>query len=51
MLVIALFASGFASMVEASAAAAAYAIVVECFITRDIHVVRDLPEVLLKAAR
>lgn len=47
VLVIALFASGFASLVEASAAAAAYAIVVECFITRDIHVVRDLPRVLL----
>ncbi len=47
VLVIALFASGFASLVEASAAAAAFAIVVECFITRDIHVVRDLPRVLL----
>lgn len=47
VLVIALFASGFASLVEASAAAAAFAIVVECFITRDIHIVRDLPRVLL----
>jgi len=47
VLVIALFASGFASLVEASAAAAAYAVVVECFITKDIHVVRDLPRVLL----
>jgi C4-dicarboxylate transporter DctM subunit len=47
ILVIGLFVSGFASLVEASAAAAAYAIVVECFITRDIHVVRDLPRVLL----
>ena len=48
MLVIGLFASGVASLVEASAAAAAYAIVVECFVTRDIHPVRDLPGVLLK---
>ena len=47
ILVIGLFVSGLASLVEASAAAAAYAIVVECFITRDIHVVRDLPRVLL----
>jgi C4-dicarboxylate transporter, DctM subunit len=47
VLVIGLFVSGVASLVEASAAAAAYAIVVECFITRDIHVVRDLPRVLL----
>ncbi|HVN33190.1 MAG TPA: TRAP transporter large permease subunit [Thermoanaerobaculaceae bacterium] len=47
VLVIGLFVSGAASLVEAAAAAAAYAIVVECFITRDIHVVRDLPRVLL----
>ena len=48
MLVIGLFASGLASLVEASAAAAAFAIVVECFVTRDIHPTRDLPRVLLK---
>jgi len=50
VLVIALFASGFASLVEASAAAALFAIVVECFITRDIHPVRQLPGVILKGA-
>ena len=49
VLVIVLFASGFASMVEASAAACAYAAVVECFITRDIHPFRQLPGVLVKA--
>ena len=48
IVVLGLFVSGVASLVEASAAAAAYAIVVECLITRDIHVVRDLPRVLLK---
>ena len=48
-LVIFLFAGGFASMVEAAAIAAAYALVVECFITRDIHPVRELPAVLTKA--
>ena len=49
VLVVVLFASGFASMVEASAAACAYAAVVECFVTRDIHPFRQLPGVLLKA--
>jgi C4-dicarboxylate transporter DctM subunit len=47
VLVVGLFVSGAASLVEAAAAAAAYSIVVECFIMRDIHVVRDLPRVLL----
>jgi tripartite ATP-independent transporter DctM subunit len=50
VLMIALFGSGFASMVEASAAACAYTIIIECFILRDLHVVRDLPGVLVKAA-
>ncbi|HUK14441.1 MAG TPA: TRAP transporter large permease subunit [Thermoanaerobaculaceae bacterium] len=50
VVVVGLFASGLASLVEASAAAAAYAMVIECFITRDIHPVRDLPRVLLKGA-
>jgi len=50
VLVVALFASGFASLVEVSAAACAYAVIIECFITRDIHVFRELPRVLLKAA-
>lgn len=48
VLVVGVFASGFASLVEASAAAALYAIIVECFITRDLNVVRDLPRVLVK---
>lgn len=49
VLVVVLFASGLASMVEASAAACAYAAVVECLVTRDIHPFRQLPGVLLKA--
>ncbi|TMQ73799.1 MAG: TRAP transporter large permease subunit [Candidatus Eisenbacteria bacterium] len=49
LLVVVLFATGLATIVEASAVAFAYAIVVECFITRDIHPVRGLPGVLLKA--
>lgn len=47
--VIALFVSGIASMVEAAAAAAAYALFIEVVITRDIHPTKDLPEILVKA--
>lgn len=50
LLVIGLFVSGLASLVEVSAIAAAYTIVVQCFITRDVHPVRDLPRVLQKGA-
>ncbi len=50
VLVVGLFASGLASLVEAAAAAAAFAIVVQCAVTRDIHPVRDLPRVLLKGS-
>lgn len=49
-LVIGLFVTGLAAMVEAAAFAFAYAIVVECFVTRDIHPVRELPKVLIKAS-
>ena len=49
VVVVVLFMTGRATMVEASAAAFAYAIVVECFITRDIHLFRGLPGVLVKA--
>jgi tripartite ATP-independent transporter DctM subunit len=38
-----------ATMVEAAAIAFAYAIVVECFVLRDIHPVRELPRVLVEA--
>jgi len=48
-LVVALFATGLATIVEAAAVAFAYAIVVECFVLHDIHPVRELPGVLLKA--
>lgn len=49
VVVIVLFAGGFASMVEAAAAAAAYAVIIEVFITRDLHPTRDLPRVLAGA--
>ncbi len=48
--VIGLFASGWLTMMETAAAALAYAVVVECFITRDLHLFKTLPGVLLKAA-
>jgi tripartite ATP-independent transporter DctM subunit len=49
-LVVVLFFTGLATMVEAAAAGFAFAIVFECFVTRDIHPVRDLPKVLIKAS-
>src|SRR5262245_27953762 len=49
MVVVALFATGLATIVEAAAVAFGYAIVIECFVLRDIHPVRELPGVLLKA--
>jgi tripartite ATP-independent transporter DctM subunit len=48
--VMGLFASGWLTMMETAAAALAYAVVVECFITRDLHLFKTLPGVLLKAA-
>ncbi len=48
--VVGLFASGKASMVETAAAGVAYAVIVECFIIRDIKFLRGLPGVLLKSS-
>jgi tripartite ATP-independent transporter DctM subunit len=45
-----LFLSGTASMVETAAAALVFAIVVECFITRDLHLFRTLPTALVKSS-
>jgi tripartite ATP-independent transporter DctM subunit len=50
LLVVGLFVTGLTTMVEAAAVAFAYAIVVECFVTRDIHWRRELPGVLVKAS-
>ncbi len=49
VVVIVLFMAGWASIVEASAFACAYSVVVECFVTRDVHPTRDLPQILVKA--
>jgi C4-dicarboxylate transporter, DctM subunit len=43
-------ASGFATIVEAAALAAAYAMVVELAIFRSVHPLRDLPRVLVHAS-
>jgi tripartite ATP-independent transporter DctM subunit len=48
--VVALFASGLASMVETAAAALAFAIVVECGLLRDLHPWRDLPRALVRSS-
>ena len=50
VIIVSIFATGLTSMIETAAVALAYAVIVECFITRDIHVVKALPDVLLKAA-
>jgi tripartite ATP-independent transporter DctM subunit len=47
--VIALFASGVASTVETAAAALAYAVLTQCFITGDLHPFRQLPRALIDA--
>jgi C4-dicarboxylate transporter, DctM subunit len=48
--VILLFGSGWASTVETAAAAFLYAVIVECFVIRDLHPTRGLPEALLKSS-
>ncbi len=48
--VVALFMTGKTSMVETAALAFVYAIVVECFVTRDLHVFRTLPTALVKSS-
>jgi C4-dicarboxylate transporter DctM subunit len=48
--VVGLFMTGKASMVETAALAFVYAIVVECFVTRDLHVFRTLPTALVKSS-
>ncbi|HSB60945.1 MAG TPA: TRAP transporter large permease, partial [Vicinamibacteria bacterium] len=50
LLVVGLFASGLTSMVETAAAAFVYAMVVECFVTRDLHPFRTLPPALVKSS-
>lgn len=47
--VVGLFMTGRTSMVETAALAFVYAIVVECFVTKDLHVFRSLPTALVKS--
>jgi tripartite ATP-independent transporter DctM subunit len=49
-LVVVAVASGFATVVEAAALAAAYSLVVELLVFRSIHPLRDLPRVLVHAS-
>jgi tripartite ATP-independent transporter DctM subunit len=39
---------GFSTLTEAAAITAAYTLIVQCVIHRDLHIIRDLPGVLLK---
>ena len=50
VIVITAVASGFATIVESAALGAAYAIVAELIVHRDVHPVRDLPRVLVHAS-
>jgi len=49
IVVVGLFMSGKASMVETAAAAFVYSVIVECLIHRDLHPLRGLPVALLKS--
>lgn len=48
--IVTIFATGLTTMLQTAAAALAYAVIVECFITRDIKIFSQLPGVLLKAS-
>lgn len=50
LFVVTLFLTGKASLVETAAAAFVFAMVVECFITRDLHVFRTLPRALVRSS-
>jgi tripartite ATP-independent transporter DctM subunit len=50
LLIIVSVASGFATIVESAALGAAYAIIAEVAVHRDVHPVRDLPRVLVHAS-
>lgn len=50
LLIFLLFGAGLTTMVETAAAALAYSVVVECFITRDIAFFRGLPAVILRSS-
>ena len=49
ILMVGLFASGRTSLVETAAAALAYVVVVECFVTGDLQPVKALPATLLRS--
>jgi tripartite ATP-independent transporter DctM subunit len=50
LLIIVTVATGFATIVESAALGAAYAIIVEVTVFRDVHPTRDLPRVLVHAS-
>ncbi|HEX9577453.1 MAG TPA: TRAP transporter large permease subunit [Myxococcales bacterium] len=50
LLVIVAVASGFATIVESAALGAAYAIIIELAVHREVHPTRDLPRVLVHAS-
>jgi tripartite ATP-independent transporter DctM subunit len=49
VVIVGVFAAGWASMVETAALALTYAVIVQCFITRDLDLRRGLPHALVSA--
>src|SRR5262249_48120751 len=50
LVVLVVFVSGFATIVEAAALGAAYALAVELIVFRDVHPVREMPRVVVQSA-
>ena len=50
IVILAAIFSGFATVVEASAVAAAYVVISQCFVHRDVRLVRDLPRVMVQCS-
>jgi tripartite ATP-independent transporter DctM subunit len=50
LVVLAVFASGMATIVEAAALGAAYALAVELAVFREVHPVREMPKVIVQSA-
>lgn len=48
--IVVIFASGLTTMLQTAAAALAYVVIIECFVTGDIKIFSELPGILLKAS-
>ena len=48
--IVTIFVAGLTTMLQTAAAALAYVVIIECFITRDIKIFSQLPRIILKAS-